>query len=86
MPGAKLSSDSRHSAMASVTASFAQLVLVTDPDAGRGVRSRGGLRGGTTGWVPWSTSFLVLALIATAITTTYVIAGPGSTEMDPNGT
>lgn len=34
--------------------------------------------GGTTGWVPWSTSSLVSALIATAILTTYVIAGPSN--------
>ena len=38
--------------------------------------------GGTTGWVPWSTSFIVLALIASAIGTTWAIAGPDR-PLDP---
>ena len=38
--------------------------------------------GSTSGWVPWSTSFIVLALIASAIGTTWAIAGPDR-PLDP---
>ncbi len=38
----------------------------------------GGGGGSTSGWVPWTTSTLVLVLVATAMVTTYAIAAPSS--------